>query len=141
MTDVEFFLLESDQASAERFAAKLTQSAFRQCQPVHVHCKDQAAIEQFSDLLWQYSQSSFLAHESNGSPAPITIGQKADDAKQFETLVCFDNLIPDFFSRFSKLQFVVAGDDVAKQQAREHYRFFKKRGHPLQHKNIAHTNF
>ncbi len=140
MTHIDFYLLEADNASVERFTAKLALDAYRQHQAVHIHNSNQASTQAMSAQLWQFSQSSFIAHAINEA-ALVTLGSSEQESQNFEQLIIYQTSVPDFFSRFEKLSIIIANNEKDKTQAREQYRFFKQRGYPLSHTSIKHNNF
>lgn len=140
MTQIEFYLMEAEQAQAPRFAAKLVLDAFRQGRQVHIHHRDEAAANDFSELLWRFSESSFLAHGYDSSSAiSLSHGDTLPDCH--DHLIVLSNKIPPSFSRFERLAVVVSQAETAKHLAREQYRYFKKRGYPLTFTAVKHANF
>lgn len=141
MTNIDFYIMEAAEAQAPRFAAKLALEAFRQHKRIHIHNHDEASNATFSDLLWGFSQSSFMAH-GNDAKNTITLGfGEKVEPNCHDQLIVLSNKIPPCFSRFERLAVVVPQDEAAKTVAREQFRYFKQRGYPLNFKAIKHSNF
>ena len=140
MTAIDFYLLEAANANQQRFVAKLALDLFRQQQQVYIHTDSAEAAAALDEQLWLYSESSFIAHEI-GKPAPVCIGFEAEPPPGHDHIIASAGNIPDYFSRFERLSVIVGHDEAEKTHAREHYRLFKHRGHPLQHKSVRHNNY
>ena len=140
MTRIDFYIMEAAEAQAERFAAKLALDAFRQRKQVHIHSSDEPAKETLSELLWRFSQSSFMAHGEESADA-ISLGYGEHVPDCHDQLIVLSNKIPPCFSRFEQLSVVVPQAEAAKALARDQYRYFKQRGYPLNFKAVKHSNF
>ena len=62
MTKVDFYLLGEGADSRERIACRLAEKAWRLGNRVYVLAPDQAAAQALDELLWTFSQGSFVPH-------------------------------------------------------------------------------
>ena len=88
MTQVEFYILENDQ-SREMMACHLVEKAWQQQHRVHIHTESAAQAKKLDEMLWSFSDDSFIPHEigsHNEKLATVSIDHAADP-------VCHEMLI------------------------------------------------
>jgi DNA polymerase-3 subunit chi len=138
MTQVEFYILENDQ-SREMMACRLVEKAWQQQHRVHIHTESAAQSKKLDDMLWSFSDDSFIPHEigsHNEKLATVSIDHAADP-------VCHDMLInlavevPVFFSRFERVSEIIDDNPQHKESGRERYRFYRDRGYELSTQKIG----
>jgi DNA polymerase-3 subunit chi len=56
----------------------------------------------------------------------------APDLPEADVLIILTDERPTFYARFKRVIEIVDGDDQSKLNAREHYRFYRDCGYPLQ---------
>lgn len=135
MTRIDFYILKDGEAlGRERFCCQLARKVFGLGQRLHIHAGGDAEVAQLDELLWTFSDISFLPHARLGGAAevPITLdcGQSPEPVP--DLLINLAAEIPPFFSRFPRLAEVVSGDEDGRRTGREHFRFYRDRGYPLQ---------
>ena len=88
------------------------------------------------ELLWTFSDTSFLPHAAVGSDEAasiaVTVGCTDHLPAQAEVLVNLDVAVPPFFSQFERVIETTGSDEHEKAQARQRYRFYKDRGYPIE---------
>ncbi len=136
MTKVDFYLLgESGGGTRERLACRLIEKAWRLGHRVYLLAPDKPATTELDDLLWTFSQGSFVPHAIwNGADLdshPVWIGHDEPPAGLNDVLVNLASEVPVWFDRFARVAEPVGGDETGKTQARERYRFYRERGIPL----------
>lgn len=138
MTQIDFYIL-SAQLSEQRleFACRLIQKAYRSRCKILVQLDDETQAKGFDDLLWSYSESSFIPHrlisdsETTDSNCPVQIAFGDQQPAHFDVLINLSKTIPNTFARYNRvLEIVIQQDDVL-EFTREHYRFYKERGYPM----------
>lgn len=86
-------------------------------------------------LLWTYKDDSFIPHglnsEADNAKNPVLIGHDENPGQSHDVLINLSYKLPNFFSRFSRVAECIDADPNAKEAGREHYRFYKERGYPL----------
>ena len=80
MTRADFYVLE-DLAidAAYRFACRLCLKAINAGTKVHLHLKDEVAINTMDELMWNYPPGRFLPHDvlsSEATKSPVQLGCK-----------------------------------------------------------------
>ena len=139
MTQVDFYISDSDSADARlKLACKIVDKARELDQHVFVHVASDDEARQLDELLWTFSQGSFIPHRIvREAPAetpaePVLIGvNQAPGPGRWEVLVNLAPDVPEFFSRYERVAEVVDADAQRRAQSRERYRFYRDRGYKL----------
>lgn len=151
MTRIDFYVLpDSTPSSRSLLACRLADKAYKLGHHIYIHTESREQAMQMDDLLWTFSQGSFLPHarvEDQGNPAPpILIGHGDEPAlappapspqASADVLINLASEVPLFFSRFERVAEIVDQGDAQKQAGRERYRFYRDRGYALQSHNVA----
>lgn len=148
MTRIDFYVLSTDNADARlRVACRIAQKAVQRRHHVFVNAADQGDASRLDDLLWTFSQGSFIPHlvAGRGLPAdgdePVVIGvadpDTADDppteaGESWDVMINLAHDVPGFFSRFSRVAEIVDADPNRRNQGRQRYRFYQDRGYKLE---------
>ena len=148
MTRIDFY-----QTSGEvmAFACRLIAQVYRKGHQIYVHTASEAEATQLDTQLWTYQAESFVPHglqsaamdntkDSTGDSArvPIKIGcaQKLEVPHQ-EVLINLSAEIPSFFTQFARVAEVVPADEKNRATARQHYAFYRDKGHKIQYHNMG----
>ncbi|MGB5439010.1 MAG: DNA polymerase III subunit chi [Gammaproteobacteria bacterium] len=136
MTEVDFYVL-SDKApqAGVQFTCRLAEKIFKGGHQVYINTASEQQLKQLDDLLWSFRPGSFLPHavymSENAGATPILLGHATEPEGPSDVLVNLAEDIPVFFSRFSRVTELVSGDDVQRDAARAHFRFYKDRGYQV----------
>ncbi len=141
MTRVDFYILNDNAADArQRFVCRLAEKAWQQGNKVYIHTGDPALSTRIDEMLWTFSQGSFVPHGMDNDPAAdeadIHIGHGDEPRHHDEVLINLSSEVPLFFSRFKRVAEIIDGDENQRQQGRERFRFYRERGYPLESHNI-----
>ncbi|MGH8128785.1 MAG: DNA polymerase III subunit chi [Gammaproteobacteria bacterium] len=139
MTRIDFYITRDAEAlGRERFTCRLAHKVFGLGQPLHIHAGDETQLARLDDLLWTFSDTSFLPHARLGATpgAPITLDCADAPEPAPELLINLAPDIPAFFSRFARLAEVIGADPASRETGREHFRFYRDRGYALQVHNL-----
>lgn len=138
MTRVDFYLLSQNQPiDRDRFICRLTEKAFRLGHRVFLQTDSPDQAKRLDELLWSFRDRSFVPHglarNVDGDPDfPVAIGNAEAPSGEYDLLINAGDRIPEFFSRFDRVAEPVLNEDTAKARGREHYRFYRDRGYPLE---------
>ncbi|MDN5864130.1 MAG: DNA polymerase III subunit chi [Gammaproteobacteria bacterium] len=141
MTRVDFYVTAQSGALArERLACRLAAKAVKLGHRLHIHLADEAALKRLDDLLWTFSDASFLAHDALGAhaAAPVTLATGGAPQPVPELLINLADDIPKFFSNFPRVAEIISADAATRELGRERFRFYRDRGYPLQHHELGH---
>jgi DNA polymerase III subunit chi len=146
VTQVDFYILggASDDALL-RLASRIAEKAVAQGQQVHLNAENDAQAVKLDEVLWTFSQSSFLPHRvvastaADDAPAePVLIGAGVEITNgPWNTLINLAPSVPEFFSRYERVAEVVDGDSERRVRGRERYRYYRDRGYELRTHNLA----
>ena len=137
MTKVDFYLLGEGADSRERIACRLAEKAWRLGNRVYVLAPDQAAAQALDELLWTFSQGSFVPHavcepQTDVEAHPVLIGHAEPPASLQDVLISLANDVPAWFSRFTRVAELVGAAEEDKTRGRERFRYYRERGYPLE---------
>jgi DNA polymerase-3 subunit chi len=139
VTQVDFYILESDSDDARlHLACKIVDKATQLDHHVFIHSTSDEEARQLDELLWTFSQGSFIPHrivrgESTEAPLePVLIGvNQSPAAGRWNVLINLAADVPEFFSRYERVAEVVDANAVRREQSRGRYRFYRDRGYKL----------
>jgi DNA polymerase-3 subunit chi len=136
---VDFYLLSaSDQRSRLLTACRLAEKGFDQGLRVTVRTSSPAESAEIDDLLWTFSDRSFVPHAvcpadaevSSETPVLIASGDLPDSHS--DMLVNLGAEVPAGFERYARVCEIVTGDEAAKAAGRVRWRRYRDAGLALQ---------
>jgi DNA polymerase-3 subunit chi len=135
---VDFYVLASSDGPARlRFACRLVEKAWLKQHRVRVQLDPGGELAAFDELLWTYSDGSFVPHQRLGddaatsppAPAPVVLADLADaDPADGDLIVNLSAALPHGFERFQRIAEVIDADTVRRQRGRERFRQYRERG-------------
>jgi DNA polymerase-3 subunit chi len=139
VTQVDFYILESDSDDARlHLACKIVDKATELGHHVFIHATSDGEAQQLDQLLWTFSQGSFIPHRvvrgALASPPPETVligVNQPPGPGQWNVLINLAAEVPEFFSRYERVAEVVDANPLRREQSRERYRFYRDRGYKL----------
>ncbi len=136
MTQIDFYILdESGGENRPHFACRLTDKAYRQGRRVYIHTGSAGESQMLDRLLWTFREQSFVPHgladAADPEITPVIIGDGEPPEQADDVLINLSAAVPSFFSRFDRVAEVVDGQEEVVRASREHFRFYKDRGYPL----------
>jgi DNA polymerase-3 subunit chi len=139
VTQVDFYILPNDSADARLLlACRIADKALEQSQHVLINTDSAAESARLDDLLWTFSQGSFIPHRvietgGNGEFAePVLIGCGiAPEAEDWHVLINLGRDVPEFFSRYQRVAELVDGNEQRRELGRRRFRFYRDRGYEL----------
>lgn len=152
MTQVDFYILGADSNDSRlRLACRITEKALQHRHHVFVNSANEADARKLDELLWTFSQGSFIPHVLVTKPlaaAPVepvligidTVASEDDEARSlgenWDVMINLAPRVPSFFSRYSRVAEVIDSDPARKEEGRERYRFYRDRGYALNTHNV-----
>jgi len=139
VTQVDFYILGSDSDAARLLlACKIVDKATQLDHHVYVHSTSDDEARKLDELLWTFSQGSFIPHlvvrgQLDSPPLePVLIGvNQPPGPGKWDVLVNLAVDVPEFFSRYERVAEVVDANAERREQSRERYRFYRDRGYKL----------
>ncbi len=127
----DFYLLSGNQADAVwLLACRLLEKAYLRGHRIFVYCDSKADAEHLDELLWTFKIDSFIPHHLQGEgpepPPPVQIGYDTEPRGFNDILLNLSSSVPSFFTRFRRIIEIIADDDTAKDNGRQHYRHYRR---------------
>ena len=133
---VDFYVLESSDERARLLTAcRLVEKAYLAEQTVYVHVGSPAEASALDELLWTYSDRSFVPHalatSEDGSPVRIGCGEPLPA----QVLVQLAPDAPGELGAYERIADFVDADPTRRDQGRKRYASYRDRGaRPETHK-------
>lgn len=136
--EITFYVLGADSPLSARLgtACRLIDKAWQQNRKVLVQAASRSEAEAVDELLWSFRAESFIPHHLIGDgptpPPPVRIGWERLPADSRDILINLGADIPAGFDRFQRIIEIVAGTHEEREQARAHWKEYKRLGHVVQ---------
>jgi DNA polymerase-3 subunit chi len=134
-TQVDFYLLSDREPRAMlKTACRLAEKAFDQGFRVVLRTDSSAATAQLDDLLWTFSDSSFVPHcVWPGDPAlvaetAVLVASSSGPGTHRDVLINLAPRAPEDGAAFGRVLEIVAADEDAKHLARTRWRQYRDAG-------------
>jgi DNA polymerase-3 subunit chi len=139
VTQIDFYILSSRSDDARlKLACRIAEKAMQLDKHVYIHTETAAQGRQLDELLWTFSQGSFVPHHLLGEgdtqqpTEPVVIGYGAEPEQEpWDVLLNLDGTVPEFFSRYARVAEVVDADEQRRELGRQRYRYYRDRGYEL----------
>ena len=136
MTDrpqIDFYVLQ-EQSSGGRFklACRIVEKAYRLGHQVYVRTDNSDDTNVLDDLLWTFSQNSFVPHqlstESDSRESPVVIGEHLPAAESTDVVISVANDPVSDFTAYPRIVEIVGCDDDEKVSGRNRFRYYREHG-------------
>ena len=139
---IDFYVLEANATDGRlRLACKIIDRAYRSGHSVYLWTRDDQESDLLDDLLWTFSQSSFIPHvRNNGNSdltAPVRIGHHPPQSRSAEVVVSVADQPVEDYSNFVRIAEVVGFDEIEKQSGRSRFKFYRDQGLKLETHRIT----
>jgi len=151
MTQVDFYILaENSPRDINSLCCQLCEKALEQKMNVFIYTHSAEQANEIDLFLWRYKSDSFIPHintlnqldrehtSSNTSDKkssfdyPVIISSEENPAAEYhDLLINLASSPPPLHQQFKRIAEIVGKDSQAKQQARNHYRFYQQQNYPL----------
>ncbi|HVV67912.1 MAG TPA: DNA polymerase III subunit chi [Gammaproteobacteria bacterium] len=133
-TTVDFHLIGAMNTEQIFHAAcQLTEQAYRQQHTVYLYAESEDSLKVLDNLLWSFRDDSFLPHQlwlgETSETASVLLGcPESPLPPAADVLINLVTTVPNFYAQFSKVLELIPEEPVARQLARERYRYYKSQG-------------
>lgn len=139
MTQIDFYILSGDTDRARlELCCRIADKAMQREHHVFINSATEQESRQLDELLWTFSQGSFVPHAVVGGaaaeppPEPVLIGcDTAPVSDHWDVLINLTSSVPEWFSRYERVVEVVDAQPKRRDEGRERFRFYRDRGYPL----------
>jgi DNA polymerase III subunit chi len=141
---VDFYILAGGGDDARFSAAcRIAEKAIRSCQRIYVNAASPEAARRLDELLWTFSQGSFVPHRVIGQSAadassdePVLIGYShAAPPDGCNVLINLTEEMPETGGDCGRVIEVIDSEPDRRERGRERYRMYRERGFEL---NVHH---
>jgi len=125
-----------------RLACRLTEEAYLAGQCVYVWLDDPIELQKFDEMLWTFSDRSFVPHERYESEqqwqdTPVLLSCDASPPQPFDLLVNLGGAVPPAASQARQIAEIVGGDESRRQAGRARFRQYREHGLTPQTHNMS----
>ena len=143
MSRVDFYVLSEEAVDARlKFACRLAEKAVDQGHHVYVQTASMAEAQRLDEMLWTFSDRSFLAHEiaSGGSASHervmVLLGDADAPPTHRQLLINLTDRLPADVNAYERIAEIVDVDPERKRLSRERYKQYRERGCALESHNL-----
>jgi len=134
MARVDFHILDGQsRQEALRYACRVVNKAYRAGHRVYIKLADTGHAEQLDQLLWTFSDQSFIPHAQVDAPLsgrePVIIGIIDPVPEPDVVLINMTAEVPANYAAYQRLIEIVAEEDTV--AARDRYRRYRENGDEL----------
>jgi DNA polymerase III subunit chi len=141
MTQIDFHILQDTSAEARwLYVCRFIEKVERLGHSILVMVDTLEEAQELDDLLWSFKPESFIAHQILGGDEDAKVeiayrlnapAEAADASAHNDVLINLASDVPDYFSRFARVAEIVIQEPKILENTRDHYRFYKQRGYPI----------
>ncbi len=140
MTRVSFYVTNSQSLQARLLlACKLLEKAHKQALNTYIHLDTDSSCQQLDELIWTYSDLSFIPHSiapTQDKETRVQLGFDFEPMENCDFLINLSNEIPEFFPRFVRLAEILDQETQILQAGRQRYRFYRDRGYNVDYHSL-----
>jgi DNA polymerase-3 subunit chi len=131
---VDFYVLDDASASARlKLACKLAEKAYLASQNVLVWHTDPDELKAFDDMLWTFSDGSFVPHElltATAAPveAPILLSAGTPPSQSVDIIINLAADVPPCLSQTRRVAEIIDGDDARRRAGRARFKAYRELG-------------
>jgi DNA polymerase-3 subunit chi len=139
---IDFYVLEADATDGRlRLACKIIDRAYRSGHTAYLWARDDHETNLLDDLLWTFSQNSFVPHSRNNHnsdlTSPVHIGHHPPQSGSAEVVVSVADRPVEDYSNFLRIAEVVGFGEAEKQSGRSRFKFYRDQGLELETHRIT----
>ncbi len=131
---VDFYILDDPSSSARlKLACKLAEKAYLASQRVLVWHTDPTELRVFDDMLWTFTDGSFVPHETLGNAgtlgeAPVLLSAGAVPSASVDIIINLASDIPPCLSSTPRVAEIIDGDDARRRAGRARFKAYRDLG-------------
>jgi DNA polymerase-3 subunit chi len=130
---ITFYVLPEQGSDARlKFACRLVEKAFARDHRVVVRCGSREVASEFDELLWRFSDQSFVPHEiaspGEAGAAPVIICADDDPGRAADVLVNLADDVPDGYLGFTRVAEILDASEDCRRSGRERFRHYRAQG-------------
>jgi DNA polymerase-3 subunit chi len=130
---VDFYILDDSSSGARlKLACKLAEKAYLAAQTVLIWSTDPAELKAFDDLLWTFSDGSFVPHDMlvSGSvaEAPVLLSASVTPSLNVDIVINLAADLPPNLANTRRVAEIIDGDDNRRRAGRARFKAYRELG-------------
>jgi len=137
MTRIDFYELKSGRFSPEQLLCQLSLKAYQSQKQVLLLTQTEQDSQRLDKALWTFDDTNFIPHElelKDKTLNAIHICHQTQANESYDILINTHEDIPSHVGQFERVIELV--HDNNKESARQHFRYYKERGYPINHNTV-----
>lgn len=140
---VDFYVLPGEDPRARlRLACRIAEKAFLAGQQVFVWSNDAAELASFDELLWTFTDRSFVPHEpfqdaQQWQDTAVLLGTEQAPQQPFDVLLNLGSTVPAAAAHAARIAEVIDAEPTRRQHGRQRFRHYRDQGLTPETHNIA----
>ena len=122
-----------------RFSCRLAEKAWKTGHRVFLYTEDESTARRLDDLMWSYSDSSFLPHcrqgDADEAGCAVLVGHQLTDATH-DLLINLSGRMPSQPGVFQRIAEIIDETPATLERGRQRYADYKQRELPLHYHEI-----
>ena len=130
---IDFYVLQKKSPGGRfKLACRIVEKAYRLGHRVYVRTGNSDDTNVLDDLLWTFSQNSFVPHqlsaENDSRESPVVIGEHPPGAEGTDVVISVaDDPVSDF-TAYPRIVEIVGCEDDEKASGRNRFRYYREHG-------------
>ena len=130
---IDFYVLQGQSLGGRfKLACRIVEKAYRLGHRVYVRTGNEDDTSVLDDLLWTFSQNSFVPHqlstENDSRESPVVIGEHPPAAEGTDVVISVaDDPVSDF-TAYPRIVEIVGCEDDEKESGRNRFRYYREHG-------------
>lgn len=122
-----------------RFSCRLAEKAWKTGQRVFLYTEDENAARRLDNLMWSFSDSSFLPHcrqgDADEADSAVLVGHHLNNTSH-DLLINLSGQIPTLPGTFRRIAEIIDETPATLESGRQRYAAYKQRELPLNYHDI-----
>jgi DNA polymerase-3 subunit chi len=140
-TRVDFYVIdEASPAQRLRLACRVAEKAYLANQSVLIWHTDAQELKSLDDMLWTFSDRSFVPHEMLAAPgtreAPVVLSAGTTPALSIDLIINLASEVPPFLDQARRIAEIIDGDETRRLAGRARWSAYRERGLQPTHHSI-----
>lgn len=138
---IDFYKLNSQNSTGiARFCCQLTEKVVKMGHSVFVRTRDERGTQLLDDMMWTYSDSSFLPHarldDNTDQDATVIIGHRTPSSPGY-LLINLSDERPENLDSYERVAEIINAAPETLEKGRKRYAGYKKDAYTLHYHEIA----
>ena len=130
---IDFYVLQEQSTGGRlKLACRIVEKAYRLGHRVYVRTGNSDDTNVLDDLLWTFSQNSFVPHqlstESGSLDSPVVIGEHPPAAEGTDVVISVADDPVSNFTAYTRIVEIVGYEDDEKASSRNRFRYYREHG-------------